>query len=224
MSRIEAEHEPVEEPSPSARTFEKEAVHRRRQPHHAQPLAEGDLAARRFAVDAYDPPIAQAAIPPGADAQGAVSRRDGCGNRPAAGRSRTAVASRPAIDLAQLGATQPAPRGEERHRLQQVGLARAIGAGQDQRLGDEGKPGLAIVAEIGQHEPRHADATYRGTGIAAGFLCLGKHTNIWDRKRLFARTSTGCGSSEPSLCRGALRTAALRMSSGSDQTRIGIRT
>ena len=58
MGRIKAQHQPIEKPPPATRAFEKEAVHRRRQPDHAEPLAEHSLAACRLAVDAHDPSLA----------------------------------------------------------------------------------------------------------------------------------------------------------------------
>ena len=175
MRRVEPEHEPVEKSPAAARSLEKQAVHLRGQPQHAQPLGKLRLAARRLAVDPHDPALA--AIAPSRP----VPMRSG--PRRVATIAATAqpraggVPSRstPPIDFAELGAAQTAPRREKGHCLQQIGLAGSVGAGQHDRLGAEVEPGLAIVAEIGQHEPRHADASRRGTGIAAGSLCLGKH-------------------------------------------------
>ena len=90
-------------------------------------------------------------------------------------RRQRALALDPPVDFAELHAAQAAPRREKGHRLEQIGLAGSVDAGQHDRLGAEGEPGFTIVAKIGQYEPRHADASRRGTGIAAGSLCLGKH-------------------------------------------------
>jgi len=57
MLGIEAVDQAIEEPSPRPRPLEKQPVHRRRQPQHAQPLAERRLAAHRLTDDPHDPPL-----------------------------------------------------------------------------------------------------------------------------------------------------------------------
>ena len=85
-------------------------------------------------------------------------------NSPAVAASDPAGAAR---SISVSFAPRRPPPGAGTTALQQVGLARAVRAGQDHRLGADSEPRLAIGAEIGQHEPRHADALRRGTGIAA---------------------------------------------------------
>ena len=76
-------------------------------------------------------------------------------NRAATAKPPGPVAPR---HLGQSGAAQAAPRGEQRNRLEHVGLAGAILAGED----DEARPrrdhGIGIGAEIGQAEARDEHA------------------------------------------------------------------
>ena len=67
MLRVEPEHQSIEKPPAAARTVEKEPIHWRRQPGDPKPLAERHLAARRFAVDAHDPPLPRCCVAAGAD-------------------------------------------------------------------------------------------------------------------------------------------------------------
>ena len=53
MAGIEAQHQPVEESPPSARAFDEQPVHRRRQPHHLHDVAQIGGALRRRAVQAH---------------------------------------------------------------------------------------------------------------------------------------------------------------------------
>src|SRR5712691_8648474 len=131
MGRIEAEHEPIEEPPAAARALEKEAIHRRGQPHYAEPLAQHRLASRRLAVDAHDPSLARRPTgrPPGhlvpgvktlvatgSDVQGAAARRDDRGDSPAPARA-SGVSPLPAIDFGQFRPAQPAARRKEGYGL-----------------------------------------------------------------------------------------------------------
>ena len=185
MRRIERQHQPVEKPPPAARAFEKQPIHLRGQPHHAEVLAERRLAARRLAVDPHHPALdGFRRIAAGADAQCAAPRREGRGDRPASGHGGgTAVFDRGApVDLGQFRAAQPAPRRQKRDGFEQIGFAGAIWPGQHDRAGVERQPRRGIIAEIGQRQAGHADAAPRrhggrGTGAPTGFLCLGQHAN-----------------------------------------------
>ena len=112
MRRVEAEHEPIEEPASPARTFEKEPIHQRRQPNDAQSFAERRLAARRLAVDSHNPPFTRCTIATGPDPKRAVPRRDDRRDGPPQIRS-LASPVRPAIDLGQFSAAQAAARGKK---------------------------------------------------------------------------------------------------------------
>jgi hypothetical protein len=148
MTRVEAEHEPVEKPPASARTLDKEAIHRRCQPHQTEPLAQRRLATDRLAVDTYGSPLSGETIATRSDAQGAASGCDDSGYSPARG-GILASGCLSAIDLTQLCPAQAAPRRKKRHGLQQICLAGTVRASKHYRLGTERQPCFAIVAEIG---------------------------------------------------------------------------
>ena len=58
-------------------------------------------------------------------------------------------------DLVQAGAAQAAAGRQEGQRLQEVGLARAVGAHQHDGLGAAIEAELAVVAEVGQPKLAH---------------------------------------------------------------------
>src|SRR5207245_6171478 len=114
VRRVETEHEPIEKAPPSARTLDKQTVHRRGQPQDTKPLAEHRLAAYRLAVDADDPPLPCRRVVPGADAQTAAARRDYRGYTPATDRARI-TGTLPTIDVGQPRPAQTTSRREKRH-------------------------------------------------------------------------------------------------------------
>ena len=67
--------------------------------------------------------------------------------------AQTPGAAADAVELAQLGAAQPAARGQQRHRLEQVGLARAVLAVQHDRAGAGPQHEMAVVAKVPELEP-----------------------------------------------------------------------
>jgi len=203
MRGIEPENQPIEKPPPSAGPFEEEPIHRRRQPRDTEPLAECCLAAHGLSVDPHYSALVRRAVSPGPDMQLAAVRREDGGNSPRH-IARAASGLGPTIDLGQIGATQAATWREKGKGFQEIGLASAVRTREYYRLGSEAKPRLSIIAEVRQYEPRHADALRRGTGAAAGFLCLGEHEPVYGVKNAFL-LGFGVG------CRRA-------------HTRIGIRT
>ncbi len=145
MRRIESEHEAIEKPPPAAGPFEEEAIHRRRQPDDPEARTELGLAARRLAVDTHDPPFAFHPVPAGADLQRAAPGRDRRGDGPAAdrpGRRRCLPFGPAAIDVAEPGAAQPAPRRQKGQGLEQIGLAGAVRAGHHHRFVADGRAWL----------------------------------------------------------------------------------
>ncbi len=172
MGRIEPQHQPVEKPPPPGGTLDKQAIHLRRQPQHAEPLAERRLAAGRLAIDADHAAFAAGSIPAGADADSAAARLDGRRDSPApsaglgraTGQARGLKAHVAPIDLAEPGMAQAAPRRQKRHRFQQVGLAGAVRPGHHHRPRVEIEPGRAVIAKIGQHQPGHADTPANAPG------------------------------------------------------------
>ena len=119
---------------------------------------------------------------------GAAARRDRRRHRPTASRPRrlgraAGGRSRRAGRRAGRG---PAP---ERRRPRADWSCRRRSGRSAPPARAEVEPSLAIVAEIGQHQPRHADASCRGTGIAAGSLCLGKHRLYMGTRGAFSQLS-----------------------------------
>ena len=138
MAGVEREHEAVEEAAPVARAAGEQAVHRRGQPQHRQPLAER-VDRGRGAVDPHLAALGRGRQRAGADVAVAEPGGDG----------EAAIGALPR-HLGQRRPAQPAPGGEQRHGLEQIGLAGAILAGKE----DEARPGLdrgrGIGAEVGQ--------------------------------------------------------------------------
>ena len=150
MPGIEAQHQAVEEAPPRAAAFGEETVHLRRQPHQGRDMRQLGLAFGPRAIDPQQPALAALArrVAPGADLKGAGSGDEAERQGPRPGGAAP-------VDLGELGAAQAAAGRQERNRLEQIGLARAIGPGQHDRAGIDGEPQLGIAAEIGKHEARH---------------------------------------------------------------------
>ena len=138
MAGIEAEHQPVEEAPARRFGLEEQPIHLRRQPEHGQPLGQAVEAAvevpsmrsrRRSRLPssaAGSRPVPMSHSPgrsaePGGDGPGPASSAGAPRAPGRAGRSR------------QPRLAQAAARGEEGERLQQIGLAGAIGPGQHHR-------------------------------------------------------------------------------------------
>ena len=133
---------------------------------------QGRLAAGERAVDLHQPPVAAAGgggIPAGAEIDlrrpaGSPSRR--CPRR------RGAAGRRPRADIMRSMSgsrawRRPRPGDQEGDRLQQVGLAGAVRAGQHHRPPVQFDLGPAVVAEIGQHQPRQPDDGPGGMPMAS---------------------------------------------------------
>ena len=130
MAGIERQHQPVEEAAPRRRRFGEQRIHRRREP--AAPRA-----IRRAHRRTPSAPLIRTC---GRSGRGGGRCR--CRFPRPFGRARAATANPPAPPAAP---SRPAPRaaargrGEQRHGLEDVGLARAILAGQHD------KPGPAAI-------------------------------------------------------------------------------
>ncbi len=124
---LERQHQPVEEAPPLARAAGEQPVHRRRQPQRPTAIRDRRVHRCRGAVDPHLPPFGSAGEGPGADF---ASHR---------ARAATAEAAAAALPrhLAERRAAQTASRREQRDRFEQVGLARAVLAEQQ----DEARPG-----------------------------------------------------------------------------------
>ena len=85
------------------------------------------------------------------------------------GRHREAAAAAAARHFGQGRAAQPAPRREQRHRLEHVGLARPVLAGEHDEARPRREQGVAMVAEVGEdeagegHRPSPSGTAARGT-------------------------------------------------------------
>ena len=91
--------------------------------------------------------------------------------RPAACRWACAGGTRRSIS-AELRAAQAAAGREERDRLEQIGLARAVRPGQHHRPLVHRKAERGIAAKIGEHETRHGGAGRAAAPAAASALRL----------------------------------------------------
>ena len=133
VAAVEPVDQPVEKAAPSRGGIREQPIHLRRQPSHREVFAERRLARCVRAVDADDsaPDVAGPGCrEPGSDIDldraGLQRRRDGPRRRIVAGPGAP-------TDFGKPRAAQPAPRREKRHRLQEVGLAGAVGAAQHHR-------------------------------------------------------------------------------------------
>jgi hypothetical protein len=146
VRRIADQDQAIEETPPGAGALAQQAVHRRRQPDHAQDFGERRLARGRGAVDPDRAPLALAVLEPGGDeidhpAGSADARAD-----------RPGAAADP-VELPEPRPPQPATRAQERDRLQKVGLAGAVGPGQDHRPRVDLEIQPKIRSEIAQAQP-----------------------------------------------------------------------
>jgi hypothetical protein len=137
------------------------------------------------AVDTHGAARQAALAAPGfeacADGQPALGRVQRRGGGPAGGRRFVAAGT--AADIVEPGPPQAAAGGQEGQGFQQVGLARAVGADQDDRLLAALEAELAIVAEVGQAQLAHGEKGRRSArygvgraGEGADGLCV--HTRI----------------------------------------------
>ena len=145
MLAVDRQHQPVEEAPPFGSRAEKQPVHRGRQPHHAQMIAEGGGRAHRLAVDPAAP----------AGGRGLRGRRVDAGaerGKPERaldlGRYRPGAVALVVGDILQRRAPQAAPRREKRDRLQAIGLAGAVRPHQHHDIAARLHARRAIVAEM----------------------------------------------------------------------------
>src|SRR5579872_4517397 len=108
MRRVEAEHQPVEEPPARRWALDEQPVHLRGQPGDADDLAERRLAAHILAVYAHDAAFAARRIAAGADEHCAAARFDRGRDRPAARGVRIVVIRCPAVEIRESRITQTA--------------------------------------------------------------------------------------------------------------------
>ena len=158
MAGIEAQDQPIEKTPAAAAALDEQPIHLRRQPDQMDQARRappgswpwrrrcGRGGARRW----RSPRRGRCRSAP--RRAGSAAGRRSPRRRAASGRSRRRHA---AVDLAEPGAAQAAAGREKGNCLQEIGLARAIGAGQHHGAVIELEPGRAIAAEIGEDEARH---------------------------------------------------------------------
>ncbi len=154
-------NQPIEEAPAARRALDEQPVHHRGQPGHRQKLAERRLAAARHAVDAQHPalrPVAVLALQSGAHRDRPGGGLDGRRDRPP-GSGCLALDTR---DVTQPGAAQAASGRQERERLEQVGLAGAVGPGQHHDPPVQPQIGAGVGAEILELEPDDRRDASRG--------------------------------------------------------------
>ena len=185
MLGMQRRHQPVEEAPALARPVEEQAVELRRQPHGRDMQAERRLALRRPAVDAHHPARqAAVALAAGSSPVPMASRPSGVSSVAATAQAAASgsLAARAAADFVQARPAQAAARRQEGQRLQEVGLARAVGADQHDGLGAAVEAELAVVAEIGQAKLAHGQDGRRCAGCG-----VGREGESADRRRRHTR-------------------------------------
>jgi len=150
MLAVDRQHQPVEEPSPLRSRAQKQSVHRRRQPHHAQVIAEGRGRTYRLAIDpaaaARAVHLGRRRIDAGAERRKAERAFDLGGYRP--GAIALIVG-----DILQRGAAEAAARRQERDRFQAIGFPGAVRPDQRHDIAARRNARRPIVAEMRQREP-----------------------------------------------------------------------
>ena len=125
MLAVDRQHQPIEEPPPLRCRAHEQPVHRRRQPHHAQVIAERRRRSHRLAVDPAAPAgggrLSARRIDAGAERRKPQRALDLGGYRP--GAVALIVG-----DIVERGAAQAASRRQKRDRLDAIGLAGAVRA------------------------------------------------------------------------------------------------
>ena len=131
--------------------------------------AERRLARRRPSVDPHHPPrqgaVAASGVQSRADRQPPLRGIECRGNRP---RRRLALAARPPADFIEPRAAQPPSGRQEGQRLQEVGLAGAVGAHQHDGTAAAVEAELAIIAEVREPELAHGQDGRRSAGCGVG--------------------------------------------------------
>ena len=146
VARIEREDEAVEKAPPIARGFDEQPVHRRGQPQHRQPFAKRRRR-RRGAIDPHNPSPGIRRFDPGPQRH---RRQVGTGLH--LGKDRKPSARAVAHHVGERRPAQPAPRREQRNRLQDIGLAGAIVAMQRDEPRRRCDVRTGMIAKIGQRK------------------------------------------------------------------------
>ncbi len=148
MLAVDRERHAIKESATLRSGTREKAIHRRHEPEHAKKFQKCVGTGRGCVIDANGAlrlrPFG-ATRESGADVVGAACGLDGDGDGPG---FRPAAAG----DVSERGAAQSTARREERHGLEQIGLARPVRSGEHNRPLVERKDQAHIVAEIGELE------------------------------------------------------------------------
>ena len=181
MIGVVSRDQPVEKATAALGRLSEQPIHLRRQPDQAQDRGQCRLAFGRRPVkpqQAPFPAIAFAAfrspvlalgrLSPGAQTARTLRRHDLGRHRPAPDLiNRDATM----LQVSRTCATQAASRPEQRNGFQQIGLARAVGSGEDQGPGIERQFRRAVGPEVGDRKtakPKGRPACVR-SGIGGCF-------------------------------------------------------
>ena len=156
---VDRQHQPVEKPAPFARRTDEQPVHGRRQPDEAEVIGEGARRGDRRAVDAVEPLarlVAVARLEADAELMDRAFVLD-------LDRDRKAAASADPRAGCELGAAQAAAGGEQRQGLEQIGLAGAVLAAEDDQRALQRQVEAHIGAKVAEHQPaRHGAPARQG--------------------------------------------------------------
>lgn len=157
MFGIEGGHQAVEEAPSVARRPGKEPVHGGGEPEHAHVFGQGARALLQVAIDEHEAAgcgaigFAGGHAPAGSEFHFMVGGSDLGGDGPGGGIPQIG-------QFIEAGAAQAAAGGEQRDGFQQVGLARAIGAGEGHKARRYVQPQAGIIAEIGERQAGEGEA------------------------------------------------------------------
>ena len=159
MAGVDRQHQPVEKPAPLARRTDEQPVHVRGQPDKAQVIGEGARRADRRAVDAVEPLarlVAVARFEADAELMDRAFVLD-------LDRDRESAAAADPRAGGEFGAAQAAAGREQRQGLEQIGLAGAVLAAEDDERAFQRQVEARIGAEVAEHQPaRHGAPARQG--------------------------------------------------------------
>ena len=144
----EREHEPIEEAAAAGSGVGEQPVHGRRQPEHREPVREA-VRRGRGAVDSDLAALGRGRGGAGADVDAQALPIKGRGQ---SRRHRESAPPAPPRHLAEARTAQASSGREQRHRLEQIGLAGPVLAGEDDEARAGRDDGVGIGAEIAEAE------------------------------------------------------------------------
>jgi hypothetical protein len=153
MVLVDCQHQAVEEPAALGGGAHEELVHRRRQPHHAQMIAERGGRTHRLAVDPAAPAGGSGLIGRRIDAGAERGEADLAFNLGGDGPRAVAL---DVGDVVQRGAAQPAAGGEEGDCFEAIGLAGAVRPDQHDHVAARVERRRAIIAKVGEGQAMDA--------------------------------------------------------------------